>query len=359
MNKYKVCVYAICKNEAKHVKRWLKSVQDADYICVLDTGSIDNTLELFEGSKAIVKQKEIIPWRFDIARNESLKLIPKDTDICICLDLDEILLPGWRKYLEQDWKENTTRMQYVYNWKLDKNNVPIISFHGEKIHSLKNYYWENPVHEILKYNNKTENIVFSEKIIINHYPDSKKSRSSYLPLLELSVKENPENDRNVHYLGREYMYYKKWNKSIDMLIKHLNLKSATWKDERCASMRYISKCYINLKRYDEAEMWLKKAINESPYLREPYFELGYLYYILNEFYLSKIYLLKCLKIKEKSKSYLNEFFCWDGTVEDILSVCEFNLGYYKASLKYAKKALKLKPNDERIKENIEKIKKYL
>ena len=34
---------------------------------------------------------------------------------------------------------------------------------------------------------------------LNHYPDSKKSRSSYLPLLELSVEEDPTDDRNMHY----------------------------------------------------------------------------------------------------------------------------------------------------------------
>jgi cytochrome c-type biogenesis protein CcmH/NrfG len=50
--------------------------------------------------------------------------------------------------------------------------------------------------------------------------------------LELSVQEDPNDDRNMHYLGREYMYYKQYQKCIDTLEKHLKLKSATWKDER-------------------------------------------------------------------------------------------------------------------------------
>ena len=40
----KVCVYAICKNEEKHVKRWYQSMKEADSIYVLDTGSTDNTV---------------------------------------------------------------------------------------------------------------------------------------------------------------------------------------------------------------------------------------------------------------------------------------------------------------------------
>ena len=38
-----------------------------------------------------VEVKEINPWRFDVARNESLKLVPDDANILVCTDLDEIL----------------------------------------------------------------------------------------------------------------------------------------------------------------------------------------------------------------------------------------------------------------------------
>ena len=37
----KICVYAIAKNEIKFIDRWFNSVKEADYICVLDTGSTD------------------------------------------------------------------------------------------------------------------------------------------------------------------------------------------------------------------------------------------------------------------------------------------------------------------------------
>ena len=42
----KICVYAIAKNEEKFVDRWVHSMREADYICVLDTGSTDATVEL-------------------------------------------------------------------------------------------------------------------------------------------------------------------------------------------------------------------------------------------------------------------------------------------------------------------------
>ena len=41
----KICVYAISKNESKFGDRWVESKSEADDIYVLDTGSIDDTVE--------------------------------------------------------------------------------------------------------------------------------------------------------------------------------------------------------------------------------------------------------------------------------------------------------------------------
>ena len=260
MNKYKVAVYAISKNEEKFVDRWVDSMQEADMIYVLDTGSEDHTAEKLKKRGVHVVTKEIKPWRFDVARNASLDLLPEDIDICVCTDLDEVFEPGWRKTLEMIWDPSITRLQYNYNWSLDENNKPLVNFYIEKIHVRKGYRWTHPVHEILSYQLGEEKKAVTDEITLNHYPDREKSRSSYLPLLELSVKEDPEDDRNMHYLGREYMYYGQYEKAIETLKRHLSLKRATWRDERCASMRFIARCYKNLGKIEEAKDWLEKAM---------------------------------------------------------------------------------------------------
>lgn len=120
MKKKKICVYAICKNEEKFVKRWYESVKEADNIYVLDTGSTDNTVDKLKELGVNVIVKEIKPWRFDVARNESLKLIPEDTDICVCIDLDEVISNGWRKKLEEIWDDDVNHLRYNYNWSHDE-----------------------------------------------------------------------------------------------------------------------------------------------------------------------------------------------------------------------------------------------
>ena len=150
MHKYKIVVYAISKIEEKHVKRWVESMKEADEIIVLDTGSTDKTVKLLKDLGVTVKSKKIKPFRFDIARNLSLDLVPKDTDICVCTDLDEVFLKGWREKLESVWRKDSNRCRYTYNWSLDENDNPKVSFIYEKIHSRNNYKWIHPVHEVLE-----------------------------------------------------------------------------------------------------------------------------------------------------------------------------------------------------------------
>lgn len=214
----KICVYAICKDEAQFVSRWVDSMSEADEIYVLDTGSTDQTVALLKERGVIVEQKVITPWRFDVARNESLKLVPEDCDVCVCTDLDEVLEPGWRQVIEKLWKKGVTRGNYRYTWSFNEDGTEGSVFDYDKIHTRHHYRWTHPVHEVLEYLGEgMERVVYLTGIQLNHYPDRTKSRGQYLPLLELSVKEKPNDDRNVHYLGREYFYYNRYDEAITTL----------------------------------------------------------------------------------------------------------------------------------------------
>ena len=63
-----------------------------------------------------------------------------------------------------------------------------------------------------------------------------------------------------------------------MLKRHLALPTATWADERCASMRLLAKDYFALEMAGEAERWIFRAVGEAPHLREPWLDLADLAY---------------------------------------------------------------------------------
>lgn len=353
----KIVVYAICKNESKFVERWVKSMSEADEIIVCDTGSNDDTIEKLEKFNVKVKRINVSPWRFDVARNISLSYVPKDTDICVCTDLDEIFEQGWRSKLEKNWKNNTTRACYKYIWSHIENKNGV-TFYGEKIHSRMGYKWIHPVHEVLSYEGKEHKITI-DNLVLHHYPDENKSRSQYLDLLELSVKESPEDDRNMHYLGREYMYNQEYEKAIKILKKHLFLPSATWKDERCASMRYIAKCYNELDEYVKSIEWIEKAIKECPYTREPFVEACMIAYQKQDWQKAYYYILDAIKITTRLDTYITQPYCWDKTPYDLASICAYQLGLYKKSLEFLDKALEFEPNNKRLIENKKIIKELI
>ncbi|MEG3069921.1 MAG: hypothetical protein RQM92_02885 [Candidatus Syntrophopropionicum ammoniitolerans] len=118
-----------------------------------------------------------------------------------------------------------------------------------------------------------EKILRLEGLVLHHYPDLTKSRENYLPLLELSVSEDPGNDRAMFWLGREYVYRGEYNRGIEILTKHLALPSARWKEERSASMRLIAQCYEAKGNKNKARAWLFRALGECPDVREPYLGL--------------------------------------------------------------------------------------
>jgi tetratricopeptide (TPR) repeat protein len=122
-------------------------------------------------------------------------------------------------------------------------------------------------------------------------------------------------------------------------------------------MRFISRCYQNIKRYDEAKMWLNKAIEEAPYLRDPYVERALLEYKLNNYKEVEYYCLKALNIIKRKDVYINEIFSWDHTIYDLLSLSYYFQNEKFLALKYIDKAIEMSPNNVRLINNKKEFEK--
>ena len=350
----KIVVYAICKNEAQFVQRWMDSMSEADQVFVLDTGSTDKTVELLRARGATVATEVINPWRFDIARNRALELVPEDADICVCTDLDEVFYPGWRQSLEAAWLPGTGQARYRYTWSFHPDGSEGVVFWPEKIHCRHGYRWVHPVHEVLQWEGPgfPGPMVTAVGVQLDHHPDPEKSRGQYLPLLELSVQEEPDDDRNVHYLGREYMFYKRWDDCIATLKHHLAMPTATWADERAASMRYIARAYLYKGEPEQARNWLFQAIAQAPHLREPWVEMAQMLYE-QEDWDGVLYFTSCaLAITVRPDSYICEAEPWGPLPHDLRCQAYFHTGQTALALEEAQKALALSPDDQRLAGNV-------
>ena len=196
---YKLCVYAICKNEISRIQKWLDSVREADYIVVLDTGSTDGTYEFLQKQEGIILEQQIIePFRFDVARNKALELIPDDCDICLPLDIDQEMVKDFSIKLKQAWLPNVSIMYFPQYYRTTHKA-------GRWAAHLRNKAtWKYPVYEQLITDGKTAETLAT--MVVHDWDMMRESHELYPELAELGMKENPTDPycfRAQHQINEE------------------------------------------------------------------------------------------------------------------------------------------------------------
>lgn len=344
----KVGIYTIALNEEQFVERWYESAKEADYLLIADTGSEDMTVQKAGQLGIHVVDIRIKPWRFDDARNAAVACLPADLDYCIALDMDEVLLPGWREELEKAFEAKATRPRYKYtwSWKNDEKTIPDLQYGGDKIHTRNGYRWKHPVHEVMTTYGGQVETQFWTKLEIHHYPDNTKPRSQYLPLLKQAVDEAPYDDRNAFYYARELYFYSQYEEAAQEFKRHLSLQSAVWAPERAASMRYLAKI-----EYQNREDWLLQAVAQAPGRREALVELAKHYYESSEWDNCYKYALEACSIREKPLEYLCEDFAWGELPWDLAAFAAYKLGKAEEAMEYNAKAISINPVDKRLRIN--------
>ena len=341
-----IAVYTIAKNEEAFVERWYNSAKEADHLLILDTGSTDDTYALAYGMGIDIHQQVFSPWRFDHARNHALSLLPDDIDLCIALDMDEVLQPGWREALETFLKTNPTvnRPRYKYIWSWNPDGTEGLTYAGDKIHSNTDYTWKHPVHEVLKPLNG-EQQGFVPGLEIHHHPDSLKSRSQYLPLLKLAVEEDPRDDRNQFYLARELYFHGDYTLAQYHFSRHLDI--SVWNPERAASHRHLAKMVPTA-----ADYHLYRAIAEDPTRRESWVDLALYYHNKHNWLACRNAASMALAITEKPLDYLCEAEAWGWLPHDLMAIACHHLGDTDEAFSHGSQAVALNPTDERLKTNL-------
>ena len=387
-------VYTIAKNELQFCERFAKSCEDADGVYVLDTGSTDGTPEKlqslgcnvevvpFDKWKTLEEYDRLTaegknPWRFDVSRNLSIDMCPEDADVLVCIDLDEVLVPGWRKIVEEAWTPGANHMSYLFAWSMD-GDKPRHCFWYEKFHARHGFIWADPVHEaICPTHGTVDRRVFRQTCLVQHYPDGTKPRTQYLPLLELGVRESPTNTRIRFYLGREYTFTGRWQDAINTHTHLLSMPNANCTRERSNACIQVAACYGKLrdiaaaKHADEAARkadpevkrcereqfhYLLKAIMEEPGQREAWVELSDYCRISGDNLLGYWAAKKALSIPENAKdnNYLVNPDDWTYRPHDLAGIMSWYVGdipFKQESLQESWKTLELCPFNDHFGDN--------
>jgi len=337
----KIAVYAICKDEGKHVYGFVKSCMDADYITVADTGSTDDTLRALTLAESLVKPHtrlqvhniSINPWRFDVARNVALALVPADADVCIRLDFDETLSPGWREAIEAAWVPGVNQLWY------DFEHAPGYTFRANYIHARYGFIWKGWDHEgvYIATGCKGQGR-YTDRLKITHRQDHNKPRNSILGRLQLAAQED-KSARIAYYLGREYFYYQNGPECIKTLTNYLTLPDAQWDVERMDVMTMIGESYYGMNDIGNAIRWYHHAIAEYA-TREPYLGLAAVLWSVNNKELAFGLVQHALRLTNKMQFMYMKPEAWNKTPWLLGARMARELGHNKLANQYEREAAK-------------------
>lgn len=250
----------IVKNEEENMVQCLESVKSiVDEMIIIDTGSEDKTVEIAESFRAKVFHH---PWKNDFAEARNVSLKHATCDWILVLDADEVIAPqdlpkikalirnkdaAGYKLVTRTYQNSST----LSEWQAVEHPCPeakghvgyIPSPHVRLFKRDKNIYFEGKIHEIVEYTISRK----GGKII--------------------------ETDIPIHHYG--YINDKDNLKQKEELYRHL-IKMVETGEELSDARSYLYKgiSCIELKRYDKAERFLKKATVMAPENTMILFNLG-------------------------------------------------------------------------------------
>lgn len=305
MNTLSVCI--IAKNEEKNLPRCLESIKGiADEVILVDTGSVDNTINIAEEYNAkIIK----FPWQnnFSSARNKALEIASKDWILCI--DCDEALDTS-QIYEMKNYLNNSSTIGF--RLKLI-NIIDNKAYEGKHIlRIIKNnsgFYYSGRINETLlnstykdSYFNEIMNLEF---LIYNFGFDfNKKSlteRCNRNIDIYLSYNENERNYLYYYYLANEYYLLGKYNLAANNYLKALNSNDNIYINSYITFL--LIKSYYDMKKYNDAILlWENFSIKYNA-IREVYLFLSECYENIGELDISREYLKTYLSLEINEISY--------------------------------------------------------
>jgi glycosyltransferase involved in cell wall biosynthesis len=288
-----VSVCLIVKNEEKQIEKCLSSIRPhVKEICVVDTGSTDNTpsiikkfadkVEVFtecnDDQQRIENFAQARQRSFNLATQPWVMWIDGDDEVRGAENLDKVID-------EHDSKrgDQPTLVMFPYEYAHDEKGNVICYHYRERIVTPKeNFKWTGPVHEVLV--PERPNTWMSQRddvTIVHRRRESGKIIESgrNLRILKAHFEKVGETDvRQLYYLGLEYGNVGDTNNSIKFHKRYVELSG--WDDEKFLACLEIAKHYQNRGEYEDAIDWSLKASTVREGWAEAYFSLAKNYYFL-------------------------------------------------------------------------------
>ena len=232
----------IVKNEAKNIKKCIKSIQDVcNEIIVIDTGSTDGTLDILKTLNVKLFKKK---WNDNFADMRNYAKSKCTGDYILMIDGDETL---------NKFEVKEPNDYIVCEIAMDSELGQRLRF--PSIRFFKNdseIRYEGKRHSIIDYT-VLDKIKGTGEIVFNHPKMSRKELTKKM-LHNLKIHKEqlitePNNETVNYHLARKYYYLQDWNNAIEYAEKVLSNKvNKSLKVDACIFL-YLALCNQGRREY--------------------------------------------------------------------------------------------------------------
>ena len=300
----KFTVALIARNEAPNMERLHRSLTEfqarGGEVVLVDTGSTDNTVEIARGygfkvfeagekfiitvplakaklinKKFIVKGEDPVVHGgdkiFDYASARNYAASVASNDVVSMPDCDEQYTKLNIDAIEKAIDEGYEQMEFHFIFAHYPDGTPSVQFRQCKMYDRRKLHWQGYIHEMLV--GEAKRTWFPpDVLLLDHFPAPQEHRNRYMAGLALDCYNNPDNDRNSHYFGRELFWNNRPKSAIKELTRHVAMNR--WAQERGESLIFIGDCYQMLGEEEKAVDSYQKAFVVDGTRRAPLLKLA-------------------------------------------------------------------------------------
>lgn len=263
----KISAALIVKNEADHIETVLESLAGFDEIVVLDTGSIDNTIEL--AKKYTDKVFTDYAWNDHFAEARNMVLSKCTGDWVLSIDGDE--------KLETEGLEKIKVV--IKDASLEQLTFSVQMWGGTQLHYLPRLFknngqvhWVGRAHELLE---PTQDNYTKIRITYGRSNAHDLDPFRMQRILYKAIEEDPS-PRNYYYLAREYYYRGDWDAAIEMFKHYVSI--SRWNPEKADGYLLLARSLFQAQRGNEAREACLRAIEINPAFREALYFMSELHF---------------------------------------------------------------------------------